>query len=117
MSGLPPIYLLTYEAVYLLRLSDYSGIKRRYLIFRDHTDPVPGPKKPLGEGAFRDLECHLALVAGVRWRNERIGAVLKIFGGQTFREALCCHVKSAEHRVASPPPHQADDVWVHLRHG
>ena len=46
-GGLPPLYLLSYEAVNLLRLLYYSGLKRQYLIFRDHNDPVPGPGRQL----------------------------------------------------------------------
>ena len=62
------------------RLLDYSGLKRRYLCHRDHTDPVPGLQKPLVELASRVLECRLALVVGVIRRNERVGTMFKHLG-------------------------------------
>ena len=87
-----------------------------YLLHRDHTDPLPPPQKPLGEGDFWSLDCRLALVASVRWRNECICAVFENLGRQKFREALCRRVKVVEHRVAPTPPHQADGVLVQLLH-
>ena len=116
VSGWTPLYLLTYEAVYYTRLIDCSGIKRHYLFRRYHTDPVLRPKKPLGVGAFRSLECQLGLVAVMSGRDERVGAVLKHFCIRTLREALGYRVKVAEHCVAPLPAHQEDGFWVHLHH-
>ena len=85
----------------------------RYLCFQYHTDPVPGLHKPLVEGALRDLECRLALVAGVIWRNERVCAMFEHLNCEALIGTICRRVEVAEHRVAPPPPHQADGVWVH----
>ena len=62
------------------------------------------------------LECCLALVAVLRWWNERVGAVFKHLGRYALSEALRHCMKVAEHHIDLPPPHQADGVWVHPCH-
>ena len=85
----------------------------RYLCCQYHIDFVLGPQKPLVEGALRALEVRLALISGVRWKNERVGAMFKHLGLEAFGETICCPEELAEHCVALPPPHQVDGVWVH----
>ena len=54
--------------------------KRKYLCCRDHTDPLPGLQKPLGEVALRSLEFYVALVDGVHWSNERVCTMFEYLG-------------------------------------
>ena len=65
---------------------------------------------------MRDLEWRLELVAGVSRRNEYVCVMFKHLGHEALGETLCLIVEVADHLVAPPPPHQADGVWVHLRH-
>ena len=93
-----------------------SRLKRRYLCCQDHTDPVPGLQKPLQKRPLVTTECRLALVAGMNWRNERVGAMLENIDWETFSENICCCVEVAENCVAPPPFYRADGVWVHRIH-
>ena len=88
----------------------------RYLCLQYHTDPVPGLQKPLVEGALRYLECRLSLVADVIRRNEHVCAMFEHLGREALGETIFRFVEVAKHRVAPPPLHQADCVWVHPRH-
>ena len=105
VSGWTPLYLLTKEVVYLLWLQARQVGTKGDFIHQYYTDNVPGPQKPLGVGALRACECRLALVSGMRRRDERVCAVLKYFDGKTFSEAIGCCVQVKEHRVAPKPPH------------
>ena len=78
--------------------------------------PVPGLQKPLVEGALRDLECLLELVASVSRRNECVGVMFKHLGHEALGENICFCVEVADHLVALPPSHQVDGIWVHLCH-
>ena len=73
-------------------------------------------EKPIVEGALRDLEWRLELVAGVSRRNEYVGVMFKHLGHEALGETICFCVEVADHLVAPPPSHQADGIWVHLCH-
>ena len=58
------------------------GVKRRFLDRRVHTNPVPGPQKPLLGGHAGICRHHLALAGGVCWQDERVVAVLEDMDGE-----------------------------------
>ena len=55
---------------------DWSGVKSQFSDRRVHTDPVPGPHKPLLLGRAGIRRRCVALAGGVRWRDERVVVVL-----------------------------------------
>ena len=54
----------------------------------------------------------MALASGVRWRDERIFAILEHADGKAVHETLGGSVEVAERGVAPPPPNDPDCVQV-----
>ena len=84
------------------------GVKRRLLNRQVHTDPVPGPQKPLLSRRAGIRRHRLALADGVRWRDERAVVVLEHTDNEAVRKTFVSCVEVAEHCVAPPPPDDPD---------
>ena len=94
----------------------WSGVKRQFLDLRVHTDPVPGPQKPLILRHALIRRRRVALSGGVHWQYVRVVAVLGHADSKAIRETLSGSVEVAEHCVAPPPPDEPDCVRVNVCH-
>ena len=54
--------------------------------------------------------CLLALMTGLRGRDERVITVLEQTDGKSLRETFGCCVEISEHCVTPPSPHQEDST-------
>ena len=79
---------------------------------RVHNDPVPGPQKPLLLGRAVIWRRRVALAGNVRWRYERVVAILEHADGKAVRETIFGSVEVAEHCVAPPSTDDPDCVRV-----
>ena len=77
------------QGILSIKATILEWAKRQYLCCQDHTDPVPGLQKPLQEGALSSLDCRVALVSGVRWQNERVGAMFEHLGQKALGKTIC----------------------------
>ena len=58
----------------------------------------------------------MALDIGLRGKNERVVVILKHLDANVIVETIGHVVEVLQHGLTAPPPHEADDVWVHPRH-
>ena len=72
--------------------------------------PYPPPVPQVG--LSRAQKCGTGALDPVGGRDNHIVPVLDHAQCQTYYEGLCCHVKVAQHDVATPPPHKPDCVYV-----
>ena len=70
------------------------------------------PRNPILLGRAGLWGCRVALASGVRWRDERIFAILEHADGKAVHETLGGSVEVAERGVAPPPPNDPDSVRV-----
>ena len=58
----------------------------------------------------------MALLFGMRWRNERVGAMFEHLGEYDLGETIFRFLEVAENHVTPPSSHHTDGVWVHPNH-
>ena len=103
-------------SLYMVLVVYASGIKRWYLYLQVHTNPIPGPQKPLW---VRCDESHLgrrAIEANVLCWYEHIISILEYADYNSTYEDLGCGVDAVQHCVTLLPPNEADGIWAHHHH-